>query len=58
MGILNNPRKTCILLKHRFRKIIGVALGIINGGMLQNVGFFQDQQKRASCKTPGKRVFC
>ena len=54
MGILKNPRKTCILLKHRFRKMVVVALGIIKRRNATKHRVFQDPQKLGVLQNPMK----
>ena len=44
MGIVQNPRKTRILLKRHFRKIVGVILGINKLKNATRLRVFQDSQ--------------
>ena len=58
MGIVQNPRKTCI----RHNAVSENRRGCSGGHQTERSAtkrrVFHDHQKRASCKTLGKYVFC
>ena len=58
MGLLQNHRKTCILLKRHLRKNLGVTLGINKLKNATKHRIFQDLLRCPLAKPPGKCVFC